>query len=589
MPQTHNPHSTRHSTRSTRGQGAGRPTGPTRELRFRFGENIRLKSPVQGYFYLQQYAEGIRRFEGIYNPSPDDERWGSVCYDAQGQPSIARFLIDQAISKHNLGAQLELARHLLRQGENTAALKQLHTLELSSLDPIDRMLWHGARSELLFRLESVDSALPDAEKALLEVQNLPEISVCSLWVYGQLGKLYGAQGDDHSAVYYLNRALEGTLTGNPGLELERAYSFIHLGRFGEAQNELTQLNQAAENASSPTGQSPFSSHSALLELAWGRFYQAQNNPTQAVRHFQEALSRAQAAGKTADKATLEAALALSTLLEQTGGQQDAAAQLETARDCLSSPLERLLFELRETVVLRRQNLLTPGIAAQKLLEISSSFARLGRVRETCWALLHAADSLLEDSENPAREDAAQAALETLSTQVQGVYNPALLWGERPALSAALVSLLERRFPALMVSEPSSVIDLITLGQERIAVGGKLVPVPMRRFVEVLTYIHINGEVTLAQVVQDIFTDEPLQKTRNYFHQLRHQLKLYTAQLEVMYSPQSRTYRLETRLPLRWDVDTVRSGRDKLNGREFLPGSGSEWVMRLGAELSGLEG
>ena len=51
-----------------------------------------------------------------------------------------KVLIDQALSKYNLGAQLELARHLLRQGENTAALEQLHTLELSSLEPIDRML-----------------------------------------------------------------------------------------------------------------------------------------------------------------------------------------------------------------------------------------------------------------------------------------------------------------------------------------------------------------------------------------------------------------------------------------------------------------
>ncbi len=560
-----------------------RPAGPTRELRYRFGENIRLKSPVQGYFYLEQYAEGVRRFEGIYAPSADDERWGGVCYDALHRPSTARILIDQAIAKHNLGAQLELARHWLRLGENAAALEQLNRLDPLALEPIDRMLWYSSRSEAISRLESVESALPDAERALLEVQNLPEFSVCAPWVYGALGQLYAAHGDDHSALYYLNRALEVTL--NPGVELrvELASSLISLGRLEEAQLELKQAE--LKQVELKMGQEP-QRDAGRLEACWGRFYGVQTHQGEAEHHFRAALGHAQTSGNP--ETALEARLAL-LVSQALQGSPEADLHLQQASELLNTPYQptsyqAVLFELRNAQAGLLQQRLEPGKAAQTLLECAGQFERLGRVREQGWALLHAANAQLEAGQ----DSATLVTLEALSQQVRRVHNPALLWGEWGSLSERLLSLLEREFPALRVGVPSSVIDLITLGQERIVVGGKIVPVPMRRFVEVLTYIHQHGEVSLAQVVRDIFCDEPLQKTRNYFHQLRHQLKLYTPQLEVMYSSQRRTYRLESKLVIRWDVDRVRSGQTRLGGREFLPGSGSEWVMRLGAELSPLE-
>ncbi len=560
-----------------------RPAGPTRELRYRFGENIRLKSPVQGYVYLEQYGEGIRRFEGIVEPSADDERWGGVCYDELNQPATARFLVDQAVSKNNLGAQLELARHWLRLGENVAALEQLGTLEPLLLDPIDRVLWYSARSEALGRLESVESALPNAEKALLEVQNRPEFSVCAPWVYRKLGKLYAAHGDHHSALYYQNWALKVTLNASSALRLERASSLIALGRLEEAEADLTQPLGLPGATAGPLGAY------ASLELVWGHFYQAQHKLEQAEQHYSEAALQA-----TGDRDTVfEAQLAHAVVLAQPGNPALEGAvdlMLQSARERVETPYQSHLLELREVQIGVRLERLEPGVGALRLLECAAGFERLGRLREHCWALLHAADAQLAQQ---AQSGAVQAdrdeitvmnTLERMGQQVRRVHNPALLWGEWPSVSEPLMKLLERHDPALHLKTPSSVIDLITLGQERIVVGGKIVPVPMRRFVEVLTYIHQHREVSLAQVVRDIFSDEPLQKTRNYFHQLRHQLKLYTPQLEVVYTPERRTYHLESKLPLRWDVDGVRAGRATLNGREFLPGSGSEWVLRLSAEL-----
>jgi len=576
-----------------------RHAGPTRELRYRFGENIRLKSPVQGYFYLEQYGEGVRRFEGIFQPTADDERWGGVCYDELNQPTTARFLIDQAIAKHNLGARLELARHWLRQGDNVAALEQLSRLEPQQLEPVDRMLWYSARSEAVSRLESVSSALPDAERALLEVQNLPEFSVCAPWVYRQLGALWAAHGDDHSALYYLNRALEVTLNPSVALRLELVSSLLWLGRLEEAQAQLEGIDLKAtrDPVSDDLG------NAAALELAWGRFYGVQHKLEAARPHFLEAQrleaqrlevqrleahGQAQASGSR--ETLLQAHLALATLYAPVS-RREAELHLSSARALLETPYQTLLFELRQVQVSAIQKTLEPGpgmeMVAQKLLECAAGFEKLGRVRERCWALLSAANAQLEQGEQGSQA-AALITLEALSAQVQRVHNPALLRGEWGHASEALLEQLERHFPALRVQTPSSVIDLITLGQERIVVGGVVVPVPMRRFVEVLTYIHLHGEVSLAQVVRDIFSSEPLQKTRNYFHQLRHQLKLYTPLLEVLYNSQARTYRLESKLPLRWDVNGVRSGLSQLGGREFLPGSGSEWVMRLGAELSRLE-
>jgi len=417
-------------------------------------------------------------------------------------------------------------------------------------------------------------------------------------VYRQLGKLWAAHGDDHSALYYLNRALEMTLNPGAALHLEQVSSLISLGRLEEAEAQLEGLNlkatrDPARNPAQREAVSDASGNTAALELAWGRFYGVQHKLEAAQRHFVEALSQAQESGSQAfgsRETQLEAHLALATLCTPVS-RHEAKLQLDRARALLETPYQRLLLELRELQVstLRKAPEPWPGLGsvAHKLLECAAGFEKLGRVRERCWALLGAANAQLEEGKQES-EAAALTTLEVLNAQVQRVHNPALLWGEWDYVSEALLGLLERHYPALRVNSPSSVIDLITLGQERIVVGGKIVPVPMRRFVEVLTYIHQHGEVSLAQVVRDIFSSEPLQKTRNYFHQLRHQLKLYTPQLEVLYNSQTRTYCLESQLPLRWDVDGVRSGRNALGGREFLPGSGSEWVMRLGAELSRLE-
>ncbi len=129
-----------------------------------------------------------------------------------------------------------------------------------------------------------------------------------------------------------------------------------------------------------------------------------------------------------------------------------------------------------------------------------------------------------------------------------------------------------------------VLEIHTLGEERLEVAGKPVNIPLRKGVEVLAYFLENRAVTLKRLLGDIFPDDKPRSAKSYFHQFRHQLRENIEGLEIEYDAESKMYRLKSEIDIVWDVSELRAGRIMGRTGIFLPSSGNEWALMVERSL-----
>nr|MDQ3397773.1 hypothetical protein [Deinococcota bacterium] len=133
----------------------------------------------------------------------------------------------------------------------------------------------------------------------------------------------------------------------------------------------------------------------------------------------------------------------------------------------------------------------------------------------------------------------------------------------------------------------AILEIYSLGQEKLVLGGQVVNIRLRRGVEVLCYFLERGEVSLTRLRADVFADDDPKAARNYFHQFKHEIGERLPELSFDYDPVSRVYRLASKLDILWDVAELRAGRKMGELGVFLPGSGSDWAYDLDSELEPL--
>src|SRR5690606_5564123 len=111
------------------------------------------------------------------------------------------------------------------------------------------------------------------------------------------------------------------------------------------------------------------------------------------------------------------------------------------------------------------------------------------------------------------------ALQALSVTLQ---NPSFLAREW-ALLPELQKLAQESHPRIAGST-TTVLEVFTLGEERVALDGEPLHIPLRRGVEVLAYLLEKKAVTLQDVMDDVFPNDNPKSAKSYFHQFRHQLR-----------------------------------------------------------------
>ena len=217
-----------------------------------------------------------------------------------------------------------------------------------------------------------------------------------------------------------------------------------------------------------------------------------------------------------------------------------------------------------------------------LNKLARDFEITGLLQEQGWVQLHVAEMYrqLNDEGNMLRE---LDELQKLAVILQNNNFLAREWTLVPKLRE--VALLTH--PKIAGKSPD-VLEVYTMGEEKLVLNGKAVNVRMTKAVELIAYFLEHGKVSLKKMLLDVFADEEPKAARNYFHQFKFELHNRVPSLTLEYNADERLYSLKSEADILWDVAELRAGRKMGALGIFLPGSGSEWALLMESSIEPLK-
>lgn len=523
------------------------------------------------------YARGLQRFAAIKRPCVEDLRWGGVCQLHLGNALEARRLLLMAVARGHHSARIELATCLRFEGEIAAARAQLSALDLGALSAQDAALSLREAAILEQHCGEVGRAAALLETAWSHAVGAdPHVQSA---VAQSIALVAAQRGHDVKATRYLQFAEEhANAMRRVYVQLSRAASATCLGWFTEAETAL----KAAELhlADCPLA-------GALLPYRWGVWCAAQGQSDQA-RAF---LGRATALAREQQQPETEcyALLALAALATAASDPLLERASLSRARTLVKTARAQAYLDWRQGAALVRQG---DGRGTERLHAALAAFRASGCPRETIWALLHLSEAHLTFgaplAARAALREAADAHLalggqQHLDQELRGLVRTRALL-DTLSEDDDERALCQPPKPAIVVAD----VALMTLKRPAVLVNGHGVQLQMKKSIEVLAFLLHHGDTLLETLQSEVFPGVPLGRSKNYIHQVRHQLKRLVPGLSVPYDAATRTYRLRCEaVRLTWDWQQLPDvlldpTRDVLletdyGVQDFLPDSDSEWV------------
>lgn len=526
---------------------------------------IRLVSRIQAWAYLDEFERGIEEHQRTESPTADDDRWLGVCYFKTLDDDRALEFFYRAVSRGAQAARVNLA-HVLRfldRGEESA--RELDAVDVRALSRYDQVLYYRVRSIHEETNGNIRLALAHGEEAWRLVQGIPEFDILAPSVLAQLGVLYGRYGRAQRALWHLERGIQIT-TGieQVKVRLKRSLVLISLGRFLEARAELDSLPEL-------TALPGLSAERLLLlgDVAWS------------LGDVELALAKYRSAIEAAEygEVSYEEFLCRLQLVSILGSSRDFSAaetHLSSAQRLISDKSDRLAFRFREVLLHRWNGRYSLSHTLSELDTIAQQFNDMGLLQEMACVRLHCADLQRELGSDFVK------TLDELQAMSVALQNNAMLTREW-SLLPTLRRLAHKSHPHL-TGNTKAVLELHTLGEERLLLAGDPVRIPLRRAPEVLAYFLEHKAVSLDRLIQDVFPDEKPRSAKSYFHQVRHQLKEHIEGLEIEFDREARLYRLKSEVDILWDVAELRAGRTVAQNGPFLPGSGNDWALMLDHSL-----
>ncbi len=522
---------------------------------------VRLESPIQGWAFLERFEEGIAAYHSLPSPSPKDDRWVGVCYFQLLRDMEALEALYRAANRGEEGAHVYLAHVLPFVDRGSDASEELLKADFEQLSPYDKALYHRVLSIREETNGNLREALRAAEEAWRRIQGVPEYAVLAPSILAQLAVLHGRIGRSQRALWFLERGLVSTSGGELlKMRIRRATVLVNLGRYREALVELDALELAADmERYEPErlwllGQIAMANGS--LPLAIQRFNQSVEGAVRLQFSYEELISH----------------LALVGALGVRGDFGKALEHLTRAQALISDKSDRLQFRFREVLLNLWMERYTKPHALQELEGLVLAFGEMGLLQEQALVRLHRADLL-----RSLGSDLWQRELDELQALSVSLQNPALLAREWILLSKPDLRELAFSTHPRIAGEAPLVLEVHTLGHERLEIDGKTVHIPLRRGVEVLAYFLEHKAVSLRKIMADVFPDEKPSAAKSYFHQFRHQLRENLDGVEIEYDSEAKLYRLRSEIDIIWDVSELRAGRVIGDTGVFLPNSGNEWA------------
>ncbi len=557
-------------------------------------------NPILEWIVAGEHALGWAAYEAIAAPTPEDDRFGGMCLFNLHELQRAKNLLLRARARGCDAAGIDLAtvyRQLGHVGLSRSVLDRVDPTRLSTFDRTlalrERGAQHYTAGELIRATEVLEDAWELAYEAAMGHALLPAIGQA-------LGLAYASRGLDRRAVGYLADALTHAHRARAAqLRATRALCLAYLGDVEEAESDLAAA--AADQEFVPLVVPHVKYVGGVLQLIRGHLPEAD-------RLFGESASAARAAQESETESYAELGrCAVATALGRT---HEAAGHLARARSISVNEKLAALALLREGALMCRTG---RGDALRVLASASSSFARLGLVREQAWVCLHVAEVHL--SAGRRREGLSALSEAAVLRHALGAGGSLVIeMRVLPALVVELAGTADGTYARVLHHDLQRVpgatprrLELRTLGTRELLLDGRRVRLDLRRSHEVFAYLLDHPDSTLERVLLDLFADSDQPHGRSYFHQVRYELARAVTGLAVPFDSATKTYRVRwDRLSLESDIASfkgalARGGEEglvealALYRGPFLPSADSEWArteredvawsaVRLGLEV-----
>jgi tetratricopeptide (TPR) repeat protein len=531
--------------------------------------DIVLESPIQGWVYLEQYKKGIENFDALPSQqrTAKDMRWVAMCYFQVNEDQQAVLFYQTALYQGATEAGIGLAQAYMFTERMSLVIPQLEQVNFDTLSPGDKVFFLRIRSYYYEVNAKLSNALSDAELAWAIGQTIPEWTITAPYLLRQLGILYGRMGKAQRSFWFFEHSFKVANDNERfGTLLARIEVLIMLGSYLEAREELEKIKIDLVPES----------YQALFYLRWGDVHWTERSLDKAIEMYEQAAMFALKNGWEGEEVIARINLIPLNIAKDyplTAGEHQARAKA-----ILSDEIDKLIYRFRDALLLLTEKMTSPQQTLETLTDLSSELKELGYLQEHGWVLLHAAEmkrKLSRDFSSDLDE------LQKLAVVLQNNNFLSREW----ALLPELFAIAQETHPKIAGRAPG-VIEIFTMGEERIVHNGKTVPIPLRRAIEMIAYFLDNGgRISLKKLRADLFPDDDPQTSRNYFHQFRHELHTRLPMFHIAYNNEQQLYEIKTDLTVLWDVAELRAGR-KMGGMGlFLPSSGSEWAELMEHSLA----
>lgn len=529
---------------------------------------VRLESAIQGWAFLERFEDGLAAYNALRNPSPKDDRWVGVCHFQMLRDMDALEALYRASNRGEEGAHVYLAHVLPFVDRVQEASEVLARVDFEALSSYDKAFYFRVLSLREETNGNLREALRAAEEAWKRIQGVPEYAILAPSILAQLAVLHGRIGRAQRALWFLERGLGSTSPGERlKVRVRRAAVLVSLGRYQEALVDLDALELAEDL------------ERFQPERLWllGQIAMANGSLSLAIQRFNQSIDVASRL-----QINYEELLGHLSLVGVFGVRRDfkkATEHLTRAQALISDKSDRLQFRFREVLLNLWMLRYTQAHALQELEGLIVAFEEMGLLQEQALVRLHKAEILRAMGSYGWQRELDE--LQALSVALQ---NPALLAREWALLPSTALREVAFKTHTRLAGQTPVVLEVHTLGDERLQLDTKPVSIPLRKGIELLAYFLENRAVSLKRILADVFPDEKPSASKSYFHQFRHQLRENVRGVEIEYDSEARLYRLKSEIDILWDVDELRAGRVMGQTGIFLPSSGNEWATDLDREL-----
>jgi tetratricopeptide (TPR) repeat protein len=533
---------------------------------------VKLESAVQGWAYLEEYEKGIEAYRAIIptHATAQDDRWLGVCYFQLFDDLKAIELYYRAIARGEEAARINLAHAFQFVERSSEVLSELARVAYDKLSTYDKVVYLRVKSHHQENNGQIEAAIQDAELAWRLVQGLPELPILAPQILGQLGVLQGRMGRAKRAMWFFEQCLKQLPDGleKTKAAMRRAQLLNILGQFDDSLEELDLLNQKELPQAISAG-----IFVELGDATWGK-----KNIQRAEAYYEQAVSFALASSAVFEE--FKARLSLVALTGHRGLISTASEHLARAKVLIADRPDALIYQLRDLQLSYWAKEASAEQTLCALARLATEFAALGLAQEQGWVQLFMAEMYRQEGDD--RYLRELDALQQIAVTLQNNAFLAREWTLVPKLRDAAL----KTHPKIAGKSPD-LLEIYSMGEEKLVLNGKVVTIRLRKGVEMLTYFLEHPKVSLKKLLLDVFADEEPKAARNYFHQFKFELHDRVPGLTLEYDANERVYSLRAEIDILWDVAEVRAGRKMGAMGIFLPGSGSDWALLLEHQLEGL--